>query len=192
MEKAKIGGIYDLPEEIFSIQFFFFLLLFRSWEMMREYARTSRNDAAMTESMYNRLTLTTTFPNQSECADVFFFFMFSAVAEVTSVRANERNKMACAPHQFVRRATHMRFTTWSWFSQLPSECARHTGFFFFGLQFALAVCHSRDFYYTKSAHIIKSIKIRHLLSTFALFFYFLLLFFFFCSVRRISLVRRVQ
>lgn len=113
-------------------------------------------------------------------------FMFSAVAEVTSVRAIERNEMACAPHRFAA-STHMRFTTWSWFSQLPFECARHTGFlFFFGLQFAHAVCHSRDFYYTKSAHIIESIKIRHLLSTFALFFYFLLF------SRRIPLERRVQ
>lgn len=161
--------------------------------MMGEYSRRlETKTVAMTESMYNRLTRTPTFSNHFECAR-FFFLMFSAVAEVTSARAKEQNKMACAPHHRFVANTHMRFTTWSWFSQLPSKCARHTGFFFFfffGLQFARAVCHSRDFYYTKSAHIIKSIKIRHLLSTFALFFYFHLLLFLFSS--RISQVRRVQ
>lgn len=159
--------VFTIYSEIFFfsfVPFFWLLCSFDSLWVARIYARRWLNQCVIDSFSLSN------FQISRVCAHVFR--VFSGCKSYAKCE-NDRTtyKMACALHQLAHTHTHMKFTTWSWFSQLPSKCYR---------ALASSVYNFRCLSFTRfllreSAHIIKSIKIR--ICSFFLFLFLLLIFF---------------
>lgn len=146
-------------EILFRFHFFFCFVRFF---MTQEYARWLNQ--WVIDSLVSSLNL-----RSSLCHSLFATFQISSCSCFScyqrslklwvSVRASDRttkNKMACGPRQQIGAIAHMRFTTWSWFSQLPSEwCSAvlsHWLLLFVTLQFARCLSFTRFLLHDERAY----------------------------------------